>query len=76
MFELERRREEFEHRMEKDRKDFELRLDEINRGERKRTDRVMKWIAIAAIIFAIAEVLAAILGVTSDSWILRLFRGC
>jgi len=74
MLELEQRREEFEQRIEKERKEFELRLDELNRKERKRTDKVMKWLAIAAIIFAVAEVVAALLGITSDSWILRFFR--
>ena len=85
MLELERRREEFEQRMERDRKDFEqrmendrkgfeLKLDEGNKQERKRTNRIMIWLTIAAIIFALAEVAAGIMGITSESWILNFFR--
>ena len=71
---MEQRREEFEQKMENDRKAFELKLDEGNREERKRTNRVMKWLAFAAIIFALAEVAAGLMGITDDSWILSLFR--
>ena len=60
--------------MEQRREKFELKLEEINKEERKRSNRVMIWLAIAAIIFALAEVIAAILGITNDSWILRFFR--
>ena len=74
MLAMEKRREEFEQRMEQERKDFDLRLEELNKEERKRSNRVMKWLAIAAIIFAFAEVAAALLGITSDSWVLNLFR--
>ena len=71
---MEQRREVFEQKMENDRKAFELKLDEGNREERKRTNRVMKWLAFAAIIFALAEVAAGLMGITDDSWILSLFR--
>ncbi len=67
MLELEQRREDFEQRMEKERKEFELKLDEANRQERKRTDRIMFWLTIALIVFAVAQVVAAILGITTDS---------
>ena len=74
MLELEQRREQFEQQMEKDRRAFELKLEELNREERKRTNKVMIWLAIAAIVFAAAEVVAALLGLTNDSWILHFFR--
>jgi len=74
MLELERRREEFEQRMETERKGFELKLDERNREERKRTGRIMIRLTVAAIIFAFAEVASGLMGITSDSWILRFFR--
>ena len=74
MLAMEERRKKFEQKMESDRKAFELKLDESNKEERKRTDRVMKWIAVAAIIFALAEVAAGLMGITDDSWVLSLFR--
>ncbi len=74
MQQLEQDRREFEQRMEKERKEFELKLDERNREERRRTDKIMVWLTIAAIIFALAEVAAGIMGITDDSWILRFFR--
>lgn len=74
MLAMEQRREKFEQRMEQERRNFELKLEELNKKERKSTNRVMIWLAIAAIIFAFAEVTAALLGITNDSWILRFFR--
>ncbi len=78
MIAMEKRREKFEQQMEKDRKDFELKLEEINKRERRITNWVMIGLGVAAIIFAILEVLAAIiagiLGITTDSWILNWFR--
>ena len=72
MMQLERQRQEFEQRMEKDRRDFELKLEELNKQERRRTDRIMIGLTIAAVIFAITEVAAAVLGITNDSWIIRI----
>ncbi len=60
MLQLEKRREEFEDRMEESRKAFELKLDERNNKERRRTDKIMVWLAIAAIIFAVAEVVSGV----------------
>ena len=74
MFAMEQGRKEFEQQMEQERKNFELKLEELNKEERRRTNRVMIWLAIAAIIFAFAEVIAALLGITNDSWVLRFFR--
>ena len=37
--------------MEKRREDFELKLEELNRQERKRTNRIMIWLTIALILF-------------------------
>ena len=71
---MEQDRKEFEQKLENDRKNFEMRLDGINRIERKRTDKIMIWLTVAAIIFALAEVTAALMGITADSWILELFR--
>ena len=42
--------------MEQRREEFELKLEDINRPERKRTNRIMIWLTIAAIIFAAMEV--------------------
>ena len=74
MLAMEQGRKEFEQQMEQERKNFELKLEELNKEERRRTNRVMIWLAIAAIIFAFAEVIAALLGITNDSWVLRFFR--
>lgn len=38
--------------LEQDRRKFELNLEELNRQERKRTNCIMIWLAIAAMIFA------------------------
>jgi len=61
MLAMEERREKFEQSIEKDRKDFELKLFEMNQRLAKDSHRVMVWLAIAAIIFAVAEVGAALL---------------
>ena len=74
MQQLEDNRRTFEQKMEADRKNSELKLDERNRQERKRTDKVMIALAIAAIILALAEIAAGLMGISSDSWILDLFR--
>lgn len=75
MLELERRREEFEQRMEQDRRNFEFRLEELAKEERKRSDRIMRWLTIALIVFAIAQVIEVVLvAIPPDSWVWNLFR--
>jgi hypothetical protein len=81
--ELEDRRREFERRMESGRRKWERRLELDRRGfektlwdqaqeaEEKRHNLVF-WIAIAAVVLAVAEVLAAILSAGPDSIIGRL----
>ncbi len=71
---LEQRREDFEERMEQKRRDFEVALQRSNEEQRTRSDRVMRWLAVGAIVLAIAEVVAALLGITPDSWIVKLFN--
>ena len=61
MLAREKRREEFEQRMEKDRKDFELKLFEMNKKLAKDSHRVMVLLTVALIIFAIAQVAVAFL---------------
>tara|TARA_Y100000310_G_C20314597_1_gene637828 strand:+ start:324 stop:512 length:189 start_codon:yes stop_codon:yes gene_type:complete len=58
---------------EENRHEFEERLVEME-SERNRNGRIGVWIGIGAIILAVAEVAAALLSLTSDSWIVRLFR--
>lgn len=74
MLAMEERREKFEKRMEQERKDFELGLEERNRRERKRTDRIMIWLTVAAIIFAAAQVYAAMASINPDHWLFRWLR--
>ena len=59
MLAMEKRREEFDQRMDKEHKDFELKLDERIREERKRTKKTMIWLTIAGTIFAVTQVYAA-----------------
>ncbi len=63
MFELERRREE-----------FDLKLDEFNRQERKRTDKIMIFLAVAAIIFAAMQVYAALASINPEHWLFNWLR--
>ena len=74
MQQLEQRREEFEQRMERERKEFELKLDERNREERKRTDRIMIWLTVAAIVFAAMQVYAALATINPNSWLFNWLR--
>jgi len=73
MLELEQRREEFEKHMEENRKEFEFKLQKRNEQERKRTDKVMIGLAIAATILALAEVFAALAALTPDSMLFQWF---
>jgi len=63
MLDLERRREE-----------FELKLEEINRQERKRTNRVMILLAIAAVVFAAMQVYAALASINPEHWLFNWLR--
>lgn len=46
---------------------FDEFKEEINRQERRRTNRIMIWLTIALIFFAIVQVVVTILGVTNNS---------
>ena len=74
MLATEQRRREFEERMEQDRRKFEERMEENRREFESGFRRFGIWIAIAAVILAVAEVGAGVLGLTSDSWVMGLFR--
>ncbi len=74
MLELEQRRQEFEQRLERERTEFESKLDERNREERKRTDKIMIGLTVAAIVFAAMEVYAAMATINPDSWLFKWLR--
>ena len=63
MMELERRREE-----------FELKLEELNRQERKHSNRVMVWLTIAMILFAAMQVYAALALMNPEQWLFNWLR--
>ena len=67
MLQLEQKRQEFEQRIEADRRKFELELQRLNEQSRKRTDNIMAWLTIAAVIFALCQLFVAILGVIHNS---------
>ena len=71
MLAMEQRREDFEQRMEKERTEFELKLDEANKQERKRTNRIMIGLAVAAIIFAALQFYTAWASINPDHWLFR-----
>ena len=60
--------------LEQDRRKFELKLEEINRQERKRTNRIMVWLAIAAVIFAAMEVYVALALINPEHWLFNWLR--
>ncbi len=60
--------------LEQDRKKFELKLEEINRQERRRTNRIMIGLAIAAIIFAAMQVYAALASINPEHWLFNWLR--
>jgi len=67
--------EEFKmQQLENERREFELKLEEINRQERKRTNRIMIWLTIAAIIFAAMQVYAALAAINPNSWLFNWLR--
>lgn len=57
--------------MDQRREEFELRLEELNRQERRRTNKVMICLAIAAVIFAAAQVYAALAVINPEHWLFR-----
>ena len=61
-------------KLEHDRREFETRLVKMQMDADKRIGKIGIWIGIAAVILAIAEVGAAVLGLTSESWIVKLFN--
>lgn len=74
MLAMEERREKFEQRMEQEKKDFELKLEELKKQERKQTNRVIIWLAVAGVIFALAQVFVALAALTSDSILFQWFH--
>ncbi len=64
---------DFEHRLEKDRRDWVDRRDETRAIDQKRNDRLMRRLTYAAVILGLAQVIAAALSLTKDSWIVQLF---
>ena len=60
--------------LEQNRRDFELKLEELNRQERKRTNRIMIWLTVAAVIFAVAEVYATLGSINPDHWLFGWIR--
>lgn len=60
--------------LERKRREFELKLEEINRRERKRTDRIMIGLAIAAILFAAMQVYAALASINPEHWLFNWLR--
>lgn len=71
MTQLELKRQEFEQQIEGDRRKFELELQKSNEQERKRSDKIMIGLTIALILFALFQVVAAFLGITNDSWVIK-----
>ncbi len=63
MMELERRREE-----------VELKFEELNRQERKHSNRVMVWLTIAMILFAAMQVYAALALMNPEHWLFNWLR--
>lgn len=70
--ELEQERQGFEQRMENERRQFELTIFEMNKKLQEDTARVGYRLTVAAVIFAFAQVIAAVLALTSDSWLFHL----
>lgn len=64
---LEKNRREWEQSMEKDRRTWESRLDEDNQNRSHRANKIMVWLVIAGLVFALAEIFAAVVAVTPDS---------
>ena len=60
--------------LEQDRREFEQKLVQMQIDAELKIGKVGKWIGLAAVILAIAEVVAALLGLTSESWVVKLFR--
>ena len=71
---MDNKREEFEQHMEQERRDFELSLEELNRQERRRTNKVMIGLTIALIIFAALQVYAALASINPEHWLFRWLR--
>lgn len=60
--------------LEQDRRAFETKLTQMQIAVEKRIGRIGIWIGVAAVILAVAQVAAALLGLTSESWVVQLFR--
>ena len=60
--------------MEKRREDFEQHLEELNRQERKRTNRIMICLTIALIVFAALQVYAALASINPEHWLFNWLR--
>jgi hypothetical protein len=77
---LQKAREEWEMRMEQDRRewqrDFQAQLEqdrrEWNEKFQSQSSRLSNQLACAATIFGLLQVIAAIIGLTPDSWLVKL----
>ena len=77
---LQKAREEWELRMEQDRrewqKDFQDRMERDRREWHERfqneSSRFGNQLAIAATIFGLLQVIAAVISLTSDSWLVKM----
>ncbi len=74
MLAMEKRQQDFEIQMEKERRGFEVRLQELNERDRKRTNRVMIGLAVAAVFFAIAQVIVALAAINPEHWLFQWLR--
>ena len=60
--------------LEQDRRKFELELERLNREERKRTNRIMIFLGVAALIFAIVEIYATLASINPEHWLFNWLR--
>ena len=59
MMQLEQDRKDFELKIENDRRKFECDMQEMNERSKRRTDNIMIGLAVAGVIFALAQVFVA-----------------
>jgi len=67
--------EEFQtQQLEQDRREFERKLVQMQMDADRKIGKVGVWIGVAAVILALAQVGTVLLGLTSESWVVQLFR--
>lgn len=66
-------KQELEDQREQDRKQFELALHQISESQEAQTRKVTFRLMLAAVVLAVAQVIAAILALSGQSWIVKLF---